>query len=212
MSDRILLFIQEGHLIRECAFGNLQLDTTHISTMKRRTVTIPLVSSFIAKCHIGQHRGFHVLVGCRELHIAYRGVHLRITILGGDIRTDPHTVGARHQHNVVVVIILHTTCGDILVVILDIIQGILRNAHRIVGLRVDLHHVAVVVCQGEDEAGIVVTLSGDALHGKMVRERLRRNLAVPEQCEAQCQKKRGVELPAHTIKITTCKYYFPPQK
>ena len=63
-----------------------------------------------------------------------------------------------------------------------------------------------------DEAGIVVTLSGDALHGKMVRERLRRNLAVPEQCEAQCQKKRGVELPAHTIKITTCKYYFPPQK
>ena len=180
--------------------------------MERRAITAQLLTIRTVISHMEQSRSLHVIVRCRELHIAYRGVHLRITILGGNIRGDPHAVGARHQHNVVVVIILHTTCGDILVVILDIIQGILRNAHRVVGLRVDLHHVAVVVCQGEDEAGIVVTLSGDALHGKMVRERLRRNLAVPEQCEAQCQKKRGVELPAHTIKITTCKYYFPPQK
>ena len=195
MPDRILLFVKDGHGIGERPLNNAQLYASHVGTMEGSPEAISFHIAVIIVSNIGKHIGFQIAVRCRNLDIADSGIHKRISAWCGDVRGDPHAIGACRQEDVMVVIILHPAAGIVLVVVLDIVQGVLGGVHRMVGLGVDEHLVAVVVGQGKDEVCVVVTIPGNRLHGDMIREGLREPANQPQQTEYHSRK------PLHT---TTC--------
>ena len=114
-----------------------------------------------------------MVVRSRDLNIAESGVHQYHTTLRRNIRGDPDAIGACRQHDIIAVIILNSGARNVLVMILDVVQRVLGNVHRLVGLGVDLDYVTVIVRQGEDEMGIVVAMSGNCLHRNLIWEILR---------------------------------------
>ena len=58
------------------------------------------------------------------------------------------------------------------------------------GLGIYLHHVAVVIQQGEDDVSVIPAMPRDCLHRKLVRETLRGNFPAPKHRQAQNQKSR----------------------
>ena len=62
MPDRILLFIENGHRIRERPLDNTQLYASNIGAMERSPKAIPFRAIVIVVGHIGKGSGFHVVV------------------------------------------------------------------------------------------------------------------------------------------------------